>query len=208
MDTVGSPLESLSPSPVASGTDPIDLNLKRLDRFRDPFSPSGAKDDRRDARVLADSLRTDPHCFMEEADASQRPLEAAGSPCDALQWRRDALQRPCDTLHRRHEALQSRRDALQRRSGVLQWRHTVLQWRQGALATRRRPLRSPRDAVRSPLENFAVRPIVPPYAPRAAPQFTVVPQHRLSTVAAEPGAENRGITAERACANLKPTLRR
>ncbi len=31
----------------------------QLDRFRDRFSPAGAKDDRRDARVLADALRTD-----------------------------------------------------------------------------------------------------------------------------------------------------
>ena len=39
------------------------LNPKQLDRFRDRFSPAGAKDDRRDAYVLADSLRTDPQCF-------------------------------------------------------------------------------------------------------------------------------------------------
>lgn len=39
------------------------LNPKQLDRFRDRFSPAGAKDDRRDARVLADALRTDRHCF-------------------------------------------------------------------------------------------------------------------------------------------------
>ena len=39
------------------------INPKQLDRFRDRYSPAGAKDDRRDAFVLADSLRTDPHCF-------------------------------------------------------------------------------------------------------------------------------------------------
>lgn len=39
------------------------INPKQLDRFRDRFSPAGAKDDRRDARVLADSLRTDLRCF-------------------------------------------------------------------------------------------------------------------------------------------------
>jgi transposase len=39
------------------------LNPKQLDRFRDRYSPAGAKDDRRDAFVLADSLRTDMHCF-------------------------------------------------------------------------------------------------------------------------------------------------
>ena len=35
------------------------IHPKQLDRFRDRFSASGAKDDRRDARVGADALRTD-----------------------------------------------------------------------------------------------------------------------------------------------------
>ena len=39
------------------------INPKQLDRFRDRFSPAGAKDDRRDARVLASALRTDAHCL-------------------------------------------------------------------------------------------------------------------------------------------------
>ena len=39
------------------------INPKQLDRFRDRYFPNGAKDDRRDAFVLADSLRTDQHCF-------------------------------------------------------------------------------------------------------------------------------------------------
>ncbi|MBV8413217.1 MAG: IS110 family transposase [Alphaproteobacteria bacterium] len=39
------------------------VNPKQLDRFRDRFTVAGAKDDRRDARVLGDSLRTDRHCF-------------------------------------------------------------------------------------------------------------------------------------------------
>ena len=37
------------------------INPRQLDRFRDRFSPAGAKDDRRDARVLADAIRTDGH---------------------------------------------------------------------------------------------------------------------------------------------------
>ena len=37
------------------------INPKQLDRFRDRFSPAGAKDDRLDARVLADAIRTDPN---------------------------------------------------------------------------------------------------------------------------------------------------
>src|SRR4051812_18453776 len=46
------------------------INPKQLDRLRDRFSVAGAKDDRRDARVAAAGLRTDPHLF--------RPLRVGG----------------------------------------------------------------------------------------------------------------------------------
>jgi transposase len=46
------------------------INPKQLDRLRDRFSVAGAKDDRRDARVAAAGLRTDPHLF--------RPVQAGG----------------------------------------------------------------------------------------------------------------------------------
>ena len=39
------------------------INPKQVDRFRDRFTTAGAKDDRRDARVIADSLRTDPQAY-------------------------------------------------------------------------------------------------------------------------------------------------
>jgi transposase len=39
------------------------INPKQMDRFRDRFTPAGAKDDRRDALVIGDSLRTDPQAF-------------------------------------------------------------------------------------------------------------------------------------------------
>jgi transposase len=39
------------------------LNPKQMDRFRDRFTLAGAKDDSRDAQVMASALRTDPHCF-------------------------------------------------------------------------------------------------------------------------------------------------
>ena len=39
------------------------INPKQLDRFRDRFSVSGAKDDRKDALVLASALRTDRRHF-------------------------------------------------------------------------------------------------------------------------------------------------
>ena len=57
------------------------INPKQLDRFRDRFSPAGAKDDRRDARVLADALRTDPDC-LRELD----PLD--GSVVELREWSR------------------------------------------------------------------------------------------------------------------------
>jgi hypothetical protein len=41
------------------------INPKQLDRFRDRHTIAGAKDDRRDAFVLADSLRTDVSRFRE-----------------------------------------------------------------------------------------------------------------------------------------------
>jgi transposase/transposase IS116/IS110/IS902 family protein len=46
-----------------SGFPVFSINPKQLDRFRGRYSPAGAKDDSRDAFVLADSLRTDQHCF-------------------------------------------------------------------------------------------------------------------------------------------------
>ena len=41
------------------------INPKQVDRFRDRFAPAGAKDDRRDALVIGDSLRTDPQAFRQ-----------------------------------------------------------------------------------------------------------------------------------------------
>jgi transposase len=43
------------------------INPKQLDRFRDRFSMSGAKDDSRDAQVLGHSLRTDRRAFRRLA---------------------------------------------------------------------------------------------------------------------------------------------
>ena len=49
------------------------INPKQLHRFRDRLSPAGAKDDRRDAQVLASALRTDPHCFRRFWSRPTRP---------------------------------------------------------------------------------------------------------------------------------------
>jgi transposase len=50
---------------IENGVAVFAINPKQLDRFRDRYSPAGAKDDSRDAFVLADSLRTDRHCFRQ-----------------------------------------------------------------------------------------------------------------------------------------------
>lgn len=39
------------------------INPKQMDRFRDRYTLAGAKDDSRDAQVMASALRTDPRCF-------------------------------------------------------------------------------------------------------------------------------------------------
>ena len=48
---------------LEAGFEVFSINPKQLDRFRDRFTVAGSKDDRLDARVLGDSLRTDPRAF-------------------------------------------------------------------------------------------------------------------------------------------------
>jgi len=51
------------------------INPKQLDRFRDRFTVAGAKDDRRDADVLASSLRTDAKAFRAVVPADPEIVE-------------------------------------------------------------------------------------------------------------------------------------
>jgi hypothetical protein len=51
------------------------INPKQLDRLRDRFSVAVAKDDRRDAYVSADGLRTDRHLFRRLQSADPRLIE-------------------------------------------------------------------------------------------------------------------------------------
>src|SRR5262249_57662909 len=51
------------------------INPKQLDRFRDRFTVAGAKDDSRDARVLGDALRTDPHALRRLQPRQPHALE-------------------------------------------------------------------------------------------------------------------------------------
>lgn len=66
-DTIGVAIETprgvLVEAMVERGYQVFALNPKQLDRFRDRFTAAGAKDDSRDAHVLADGLRTDRRAF-------------------------------------------------------------------------------------------------------------------------------------------------
>ena len=79
------------------------INPKQLDRFRDRFSPAGAKDDRRDAHVLADAVRTDPHCLRELS-----PLDP--TVVELREWSRVADELTAE----RHRLAQRLRDQLWR----------------------------------------------------------------------------------------------
>ena len=80
------------------------INPKQLERLRDRVSLAGAKDDRRDARVAAGGLRTDPHLF--------RPVEAGDPVVIALrEWSRLA------------EELQQERTRLSNRIRQQLWRY-------------------------------------------------------------------------------------
>lgn len=69
------------------------INPKQLDRFRDRFTVAGAKDDRRDAMVLADSLRTDGHLFrrLDTQPAKIIELREWSRMHDELQGDRNAV---------------------------------------------------------------------------------------------------------------------
>ncbi len=54
------------------------INPERLDRLRDRCSVAGAKDDRRDARVAAAGLRTDPHLFRRVVVGDPGVVELRG----------------------------------------------------------------------------------------------------------------------------------
>jgi len=69
------------------------LNPKQLDRFRDRYSPAGAKDDRRDARVGAHALLTDRAAFrrLTPPDPLTIQLRAASRLFHQLTAERTAL---------------------------------------------------------------------------------------------------------------------
>jgi transposase len=69
------------------------INPKQLDRFRDRFTVAGAKDDSRDAHVLADALRTDRHALrrLEPEDPIVIELREWSRMLEDLQQERTRL---------------------------------------------------------------------------------------------------------------------
>ena len=68
------------------------INPKQLDRLRDRHSVAGAKDDRRDAYVLGDGVRTDRRLFLRQTKQRRvlaRPRSGSG----------DAVRGIIDTAH-------------------------------------------------------------------------------------------------------------
>jgi transposase len=65
------------------------VNPKQLDRLRDRFTSAGAKDDRRDARVLGDALRTDRAAFRRVQLDDPLVLELRELTRADDEWQRD-----------------------------------------------------------------------------------------------------------------------
>src|SRR3954453_19597055 len=79
------------------------INPKQLDRFRDRHTVAGAKDDRRDAFVLADSLRTDLPLFrrlQQESAQSIRLRELSRLEDDLTQDHNRLINQLREQLHR------------------------------------------------------------------------------------------------------------
>lgn len=72
---IETPHGSIIDALLERGVRVFSVNPKQLDRFRDRHTVAGAKDDRRDAFVLADSLRTDRALFREVRIADPRVVE-------------------------------------------------------------------------------------------------------------------------------------
>lgn len=99
---IESPASPVTESLVEAGWTVFSINPKQLDRCRDRFSPAGAKDDRRDAHVLAHCLRSDAACFRRLAPVAPWQLDLR-----SLTRQRAALQ-----ADRRVQANRLREDLL------------------------------------------------------------------------------------------------
>src|SRR3954471_1871722 len=85
-------VHAINPKQLAQAARPSS-SPKQLDRFRDRFSPAGAKDDSRNAGVLGDALRTDPRCFraLEPLDPVVVELREGSRMAEDLKQERNRL---------------------------------------------------------------------------------------------------------------------
>jgi transposase len=93
---------------LEAGLEVFSINPKQLDRFRDRFSVAGSKDDRLDARVLGDSLRTDPRAFrrlLAEPAWLVRMRQASRMEDELKQEHRRSANRLRAVLHEYHVEL-------------------------------------------------------------------------------------------------------
>jgi transposase len=93
---------------LEAGFEVYSINPKQLDRFRDRFSVAGSKDDRLDARVLGDSLRTDARAFRRlilEPGWLVRMRQASRMEDELKQEQRRSANRLRAALHEYHVAL-------------------------------------------------------------------------------------------------------
>jgi transposase len=93
---------------IEAGFELSSINPKQLDRFRDRFSVAGSKDDRLDARVLGDSLRTDPRAFrrlLAEPAWLVRMRQASRIEDELKQEHRRSANRLRAVLHEYHVEL-------------------------------------------------------------------------------------------------------
>jgi transposase len=100
---IETPCGALVDTVVDQGFAVFALNPKQLDRFRDRFTASGAKDDRRDAHVVADALRTDPRAFRRirpDAPATLRLRELCRMVEELHEDERRLANRLRDQLYR------------------------------------------------------------------------------------------------------------
>tara|TARA_R110002072_G_C7895162_1_gene529140 strand:- start:94 stop:1326 length:1233 start_codon:yes stop_codon:yes gene_type:complete len=80
-----------------AGVQVYGINPKQVDRFRDRHSVAGAKDDRRDALVLAGALATDLRSFRALSPVSEETIELRGLSREAEELKED-LRRTCNRI--------------------------------------------------------------------------------------------------------------
>ena len=93
---------------LEAGFEVFSINPKQLDRFRDRFTVAGSKDDRLDARVLGDSLRTDPRAFrrlLAEPGWLVKMRQASRMEDELKQEQRRSANRLRAVLHEYHVEL-------------------------------------------------------------------------------------------------------